>query len=68
VRFERCDAFLPGPDELLPAPTDQIEGVVVGFSDSGTRARAFAVVEVVRKQEVVVPIDKLRVIGPAGEE
>jgi len=66
VRFEPSDVFLPNPEELLLAR--ELEGVVVGFSDSGAQSRVFAVVEVVQKQEVVVPVDKLHVIGPHGEE
>ena len=59
--------FLPSPEELLPG-TGELEGVVIGFSDSGTQSRVFAVVEVVQKQEVVVPVDKLRLIGSSSEE
>jgi hypothetical protein len=67
VSFERSDVFLPSPEELLPAPAEEIEGVVIGFSDSGTQSRVYALVEVVQRQEVVVPIEKLHVIGPARE-
>jgi len=67
VSFERSDMFLPSPEELLPA-SGELEGVVIGFSDSGNQSRVFAVVEVVQKQEVVVPIDRLRLIGPSNEE
>jgi hypothetical protein len=67
VRFEAADVFLPNPEELL-RPAGDLEGVVVGFSDSGAEARVFAVVEVVQKQEVVVPVDKLQPIGPRGED
>jgi len=67
VSFERSDMFLPGPEELLPG-TGELEGVVIGFSDSGAQSRVFAVVEVVQKQEVVVPVDKLRLLGPSSEE
>jgi hypothetical protein len=64
------DVFLPSPEEVLPAMvvTDEVEGTVVGFSDSGAVLRAFAVIEVVRRQEVIVPVDKLRVIGANNEE
>lgn len=69
VSFTRADVFLPGPEELFPvASGEALEGVVIGFSDSGARVRVFAVVEVVRKQEVVVPVHKLRVIGQEQEE
>jgi hypothetical protein len=38
-----------------------VEGTVVDFSDSGITSRVFAVVEVVQKHAVVVPVAKLRV-------
>ena len=66
MRFRISDAFLPGPEELLEPPSaDSIaEGTVVDFSDSGSRSRYFAVVEVLTRRRVVVPVDKLR---PAPE-
>lgn len=67
VRFERSDMFLPSPEELLPG-AGELEGVVIGFSDSGAQQRVFAVVEVVQRQEVVVPVEKLRLIGPNSGE
>lgn len=67
MRFEPADAFLPSPEELLAA-RGELEGVVVGFSDSGAESRVFAVVEVVQKQDIVVPVDKLHLIGPRSEE
>jgi hypothetical protein len=67
VRFEPADVFLPNPEELL-RPAGELEGVVVGFSDSGTEACVFAVVELVQKQEVVVPVDKLHLIGVRSED
>jgi hypothetical protein len=61
--------FLPSPEELLPVFADEeLDGVVVGFSDSGGQSRVFAVVEVVRRQEVVVPVNRLRVMGSGPEE
>jgi hypothetical protein len=41
-----------------------VEGTVVEFSDSGSRARYFAVVEVVTTRRVVVPVEKL---SPAAD-
>jgi len=67
VTFEMSDVFLPGPEELLPAPGG-VEGTVIGFSDSGTRSRVFAVVEVVSKWKLVVPVDKLQLISPTVDE
>lgn len=61
VRFQIADVFLPSPGAVfaaLPADT-QLEGTIVGFSDSGFKARFFAVVEVVRVQSLVVPLEKL---------
>jgi hypothetical protein len=37
----------------------EVEGTILDFSDSGTVARVFVIVDVVRRQTVVVPIDKL---------
>ena len=66
VRFQLSDVFLPNPDEVMVPPplTAEMEGTVIGFSDSGEKRRAFAVVEVVRTQTVVVPVDRL---GPAAQ-
>ncbi len=41
----------------------EVEGVVTDFSDSGNRRQAFAVVEVVKKRTVVVPVEALSLIG-----
>jgi hypothetical protein len=70
VSFAMSDVFLPGPEEVLPAMviTDKVEGTVIGFSDSGIVSRAFAVIEIVRKQEVIVPVDKLRIVDANNEE
>lgn len=44
---------------------DELEGTIVGFSDSGATARAYAVVEVVRKLSLVVPVNELTLVyGP----
>lgn len=42
---------------------EEVEGTVVDFSDSGSFTRVFAVVEIVHKQTVIVPIQSLRVIA-----
>lgn len=51
-------------DDLPTALTSarEIEGVVTDLSDSGLRPRAYAVVNVVAPQSVVVPIEKLEVL------
>jgi len=48
----------------LPADED-LEGTVIEFSDSGAEAQVFAVVEVVRKQRMIVPVSELQV-SPAA--
>ncbi len=65
MRFRTADAFLPAPDEvLLPLTVSdtELEGTVVNFSDSGSKRCYFAVVDVVKKQAVVVPVDKLQIV------
>jgi hypothetical protein len=61
VRFRISDVFLPSPEGLLLVPSsgEELEGTVVDFSDSGQKARFFALVDVVRRQTVVVPVEKL---------
>lgn len=61
VRFQIADVFLMSPGAVFaPLPADtQLEGTIVGFSDSGLKTRFFAVVEVVRVQSLVVPVEKL---------
>ena len=61
VRFHLSDVFLPNAEELRAVfrEEEELEGTVVDFSDSGIRANAFAIVEIIQKQTVVIPIDKL---------
>lgn len=65
VRFHVADIFLPNREDLLKALTTarEIEGVVADFSDSGLQPRAFAVVDVIARQSVVVPIEKLEILN-----
>jgi hypothetical protein len=68
VRFLIKDVFLPTPERVfapLP-PHAEVEGTVIGFSDSGLRPDAFAVVEAVRRQTLIVPVDKLAVCNSDG--
>jgi hypothetical protein len=64
VRFRAGNVFLwPEEDTLSMLPEDaEIEGRVVGFSDSGLEPLFFAVIEVVRKQTIIVPVSGLKVI------
>ena len=70
VRFRLADVFLPSQDELFNAPSDdtEMEGAIVDFSDSGLKPRAFAIVEVVGGQTMVVPVGKLKLIKAASAE
>jgi len=69
VRFRISDVFLPGSEEVFSAlpPDALMEGVVVSFSDAGSESRVFAVVDVVRQQTLVVPVNKITVV-PIGPE
>jgi hypothetical protein len=66
VEFQIASAFLPSPDEVMAslAIGSVVEGTVVEFSDSGQRTSFFAVVEVVRRRQIVVPVEKLVVVTP----
>jgi len=70
VRFRVSDVFLPNSDEIFPAPKfdEQLEGVVISFSDSGTERAVFAVVEVVRRQTMVIPVKKAAIVVGAGSD
>ena len=53
--------YLAGPEEPIsgmPGSTE-LEGTVIGFSDSGSGIATFAVVEVLRKQTVIVRVEDL---------
>jgi hypothetical protein len=69
VTFPIGSAFLPGAEETLATLTldSEVEGKVIGFSDSGGQPRVFAVVEVVRRLSVIVPVVDL-VIAPPDRE
>jgi hypothetical protein len=59
-----ADIFLPSAEEVLAlSAATELEGVVVDFSDSGAQARVFAVVDVIRRQNVVVPVERLQVVA-----
>jgi hypothetical protein len=63
VRFLASEVFLANDEHLVSEPTSsgEMEGVIVDFSDSGARLRAFAVVELAAGQTIVVPVEKLRI-------
>jgi hypothetical protein len=64
VRFQIAAVFLPSPGGVpLAIEEDQeLEGTILDFSDSGSKPRIFAVVEVVRTQSYIVPVERLEVI------
>ncbi len=67
MRFRVSDVFLPSQEAILAAPSaeTELEGTIIDFSDSGQKVQVFAVVDVVRRQTVVVPVQKLEVVsGP----
>ena len=62
VSFRASDVFLPDTG-TLPADwgvSGEVEGTIVDFSDSGTDSRVFAVVEVLERRTVVVPVVALK--------
>ena len=65
VHFRMSDVFLPQPEDMFKVPSaeEELEGTIVGFSDSGSKARAFAVIDVIRTQNVIVPTAKLQIEG-----
>lgn len=69
MRFNVSDVFLPNPEGVFSAAPgeEEVEGTVVNFSDSGSKVRVFAVVDVIRRQTVVVPVEKLRKVGAPGK-
>jgi len=58
--------FLPIPDDLPQGPSadKETEGAIVDFSDSGPKHHAFAVVELDNGQNMIVPVEKLRLVTP----
>lgn len=70
MRFRISDVFLPSPDALLVAQAGEgeLEGTIVDFSDSGQKERVFALVDVVRRQTVVVPVEKLETVSQLGSD
>jgi len=65
VRFSTNSVFLPNQEEILnfAAGRKELEGVISGFSDSGAALRAYAVVEVVQRMSMVVPVSELRLVS-----
>jgi hypothetical protein len=70
VRFLASEVFLASQEDLIGADTSsaEMEGVIVDFSDSGTKPRAFAVVELATGQTIVVPMEKMELARPVLSE
>jgi hypothetical protein len=70
VRFQAADVFLPSPGGALPPIEEdsELEGTIVDFSDSGPKRHFFAVVEVVRTQSLIVPVDRLELVKNSSKE
>jgi hypothetical protein len=64
VSFRISDVFLPEPTEVLAKLTPEVEanGVVTEFSDSGSSARAYAVVRIAKDQSVLLPVGALQLL------
>jgi hypothetical protein len=62
VSFLISDVFLPDSKAIREAfsGADELQGTVAGFSDSGSTPRAFALIEVIYKHTLIVPVEKLR--------
>lgn len=67
MRFLLSSVYLPEAENALKSLSldSEVEGVIVRFSDAGTRQDAFAVVEVVRRVTVVIPAGHFKLA--AGE-
>jgi hypothetical protein len=65
VSFRISDVFLPEPQEVLAALTPELEanGTLMGFSDSGSSPRAYALVRITDHQSVLLPVAALRIVS-----
>jgi hypothetical protein len=70
VRFHLVDVFLPNATDLrgTSLEEEELEGTVIDFSDSGITSNAFAVIEIIQKRTVIVPIEKLRLTNLDGKD
>jgi len=70
VAFLISDTFMQGSEENHTSLSDtgELEGTIVNFSDSGTASRVFALVEIVRKQTIVIPVERLRLLESSGSK
>jgi hypothetical protein len=70
VRFQGANIFLPGAGGWSAALSEEpeLEGTIVGFSDSGSKPSYFAVIEVVERHSLIVPVEKLEVVKAASRK
>jgi hypothetical protein len=70
VRFQGSNIFLPGAAGCSAALSEEpeLEGTIVGFSDLGPKPRYFAVIEVVMRHSLIVPVEKLEVVKTASRK
>ena len=70
VRFFASEVFLSTQEDLAGARAGsaEMEGIIVDFSDSGDKPRAFAVVELATGQTIVVPVEKMKMARPSSSE
>jgi hypothetical protein len=70
VRFQVGDVFLHSPGGLSPLTEEEeeLEGTVIDFSDCGSEHRFFAVIEVIRRASLIVPVDKLEAVKPPASD
>ena len=68
MRFRIADVFLPGTSSQFSPNEEEteLEGTIIGFSDSGSTARFFAVIEVVKTQSLIVPVEKVEVVSTSN--
>lgn len=70
MRFSPDSVFLPNVQEVqnFASGREELEGIICGFSDSGSALKAYAVVEVVHRMSMVVPVSKLSLISNPGSQ
>jgi len=70
VYFALESVYLPAMQEVVASlkPADQLVGTIMQFSESDAGVRAFAVVSLTSRSNVVVPVEKLaRVAAGPGD-
>lgn len=70
MRFSAQSVYLLNPRDAacLASWDGDVEGMIIGFSDSGAQAKAYAVVEVVRRMSLVVSVEGLSLVSSPDEK